>query len=389
MNNFLKRPSSSWTLGLICILSVAVIWTLGTVMKKYLIAKDHNSDVITCLLNSTYVLQFITFAAGQAAGRRSRTNEGVEDTGVAQSQRIHLTRHPEGALQPLSKTLKVALLIFPIWMLAQMTYNSGISLTSITTSTVVASTSIIWTYVASRLFLHEQVSRRKTLGVCLCVAGNLLLIVPQLGGHLHASAQGEAPHALQGFSEQLFGTLLCAMSAMAYAGYTTMIKKWVTDDVSVVLFFACIGLYSLIIALPCSALITGGQHTFASMGARDVLLLLLTGVVDNVLGQYLWAKGVLYTSGTVATVGMSLTIPLSIVADLCEGTRVNGYQLLASATVVAGFVVIYPSEPGSRDDSSMEEPLNNVVGSHNSTDGLLLSTGSSINEAVTYNYFNG
>eukprot|EP00397_Hematodinium_sp_SG-2012_P039243 GEMP01042817.1.p1 GENE.GEMP01042817.1~~GEMP01042817.1.p1 ORF type:complete len:144 (+),score=33.59 GEMP01042817.1:638-1069(+) len=139
---------------------------------------------------------------------------------------------------------------------------------------------------------------------------------------------------------------------MGYAAYTTMIKKWITEDCSVVLFFACIGLYSLLIALPLASIIE--PDALMALSSNELLMATGIGLVDNVLGQYLWAKGVLWTSGTVATVGMSLTIPLAIVADIWQHTALSVFQFLASAAVVAGFVVIYRPLPKRAE----EEPLN-------------------------------
>ena len=43
--------------------------------------------------------------------------------------------------------------------------------------------------------------------------------------------------------------------------------------------------------------------------------LVLSGLSDNVLSDYLWARSVVLTSPTVATIGMSVTIPLAMLSD--------------------------------------------------------------------------
>jgi len=428
----ISTPSSRWTLGLLCIISVAFVWTFATVMKRYFISSSGHSShaaVITCILNSTYTLQFVTLAAGAAFERRRKVEREAEQqhhggqsensstTTTEQQQqhgqnrnsihnyRIHLAaeRGPTIGRPIVNRTLKISLLIFPIWIASQLTYNKGITLTSITTSTIVSSTSIIWTYLASTIVLNDPASGRKSCGVGLCVLGNILLICPQLPstrshirGHAHFMKEQDVggmfsyghthskgyttimvdthlnTHVEHSTGDHLMGILLCAFSAMGYAAYTTMIKLWIIpDQASLVLFFACIGLYSLTIALPGASLLDPSAFSSSSISLRDLLALLLVGVIDNVLGQYLWAKGVLYTSGTVATVGMSLTVPLSIVADLCQGTSVNGIHFLASVTVIAGFMVIYTPSDGDGDEGDgligeltminddVVEPLNN------------------------------
>jgi hypothetical protein len=43
-------------------------------------------------------------------------------------------------------------------------------------------------------------------------------------------------------------------------------------------------------------------------------------IFDNVVADYLWARAVILTSPTVATVGLSLTIPLAFISDFFVGT---------------------------------------------------------------------
>ena len=72
---------------------------------------------------------------------------------------------------------------------------------------------------------------------------------------------------------------------------------------------------------------------FTAVESLDILtwpvggLLVCKGLFDNVLSDYLWAQAVLLTSPAVATVGMSLTVPLAIVSEAilprewCAATR--------------------------------------------------------------------
>lgn len=222
--------------------------------------------------------------------------------------------------------MSIAAIIFPVWIMSQLTYNAGVARTSITSSTVASSTSVIWTYLASVFYLRESGTRRKVLGVALCFVGNCILVVPDMTHKSHEQAG--------------VGTLLCIASAIGYAAYTTMIKLWVTEDVSLLLFLACIGTCSMCVALPFAPLVDPQWH----LGVKTLAAILCVGLIDNVLGQYLWAKGVLYTSSTVATAGMSLTIPLALVADICTGHGLDMIHLLASASVLAGFMLMYRPE---------------------------------------------
>ena len=55
---------------------------------------------------------------------------------------------------------------------------------------------------------------------------------------------------------------------------------------------------------------------------------------------------VLLTSPVIATIGLSATIPFSIVSDLAQGNAVTLPQYLASAAVVGGFVLVTKGRTG-------------------------------------------
>ena len=67
------------------------------------------------------------------------------------------------ATEPLEKVksscLQVAgLIIAPLWFFAQWTYAAGVASTSVTASTVISTTSVVWTLLGSIVFLKEKVT---------------------------------------------------------------------------------------------------------------------------------------------------------------------------------------------------------------------------------------
>lgn len=73
--------------------------------------------------------------------------------------------------------------------------------------------------------------------------------------------------------------------------------------------------------------------------------LVLSGLADNVLSDYLWARSVLLTSPTVATIGMSITIPLAMISDsLLAGTAApsgpDAVAVVGAALVMVGFCLV-------------------------------------------------
>ena len=124
----------------------------------------------------------------------------------------------------------------------------------------------------------------------------------------------------QGSSTPL-GISLALGSAFMYGAYTVTLRKAAPESASVPfnlrVLFGFVGLFNLILLGPVVAVLhaTGvedlGPLTWDLLG-----LIICKGLVDNVLADLLWAQAVLLTSPTAATVGLSLTVPLAMIADM-------------------------------------------------------------------------
>ena len=67
---------------------------------------------------------------------------------------------------------------------------------------------------------------------------------------------------------------------------------------------------------------------------------LISGLLDNVLSDYLWAKAVLLTTTTVATAGLTIQIPLAALVDTLIGNAPNAIDYIGAAAVMVGFAGI-------------------------------------------------
>ncbi len=76
--------------------------------------------------------------------------------------------------------------------------------------------------------------------------------------------------------------------------------------------------------------------------AEAVGFILLLAVGANFVSEYLWARSMLLTTPTVATVGLSMTIPLAYASDIVIGAPGAGSIMagVGAVLVIAGFVFV-------------------------------------------------
>ncbi len=67
----------------------------------------------------------------------------------------------------------------------------------------------------------------------------------------------------------------------------------------------------------------------------------LDGIFDTAVADFCWAKAIVYTSPTIATIGMSITIPLALITDFLIFHDVpSGLSIGGALLVVVGFVLV-------------------------------------------------
>jgi len=187
----------------------------------------------------------------------------------------------------------------------------------------------MFTFVLSMYILRENFSWYKVLGVCLCMTGNI------------ATVFSDSSLSTQ---DSVFGDIVALLSAVMYGVYTTTVRKQIPDEnrLSLTLFFGFLGLMSFLVLLPIvlflhfSAIVSLADLTWEIFG-----LLILKGLFDDVISDYLWARAMILTTPTVATVGLSLTVPFAIISDMIfHQIYPSIVTISASILVIAGLTLI-------------------------------------------------
>lgn len=230
--------------------------------------------------------------------------------------------------------------VAPLWYLAQLTFNASLRSTSVTSNTLLSSTAVLFTYLLSVVVLGERFALWKLGCIALLMGGSSSVTV----------ADVLASTTRSGVRNTLWGNALCLLSAVLYGAYTVIMRRMLGEDegTSVLLFFGCMGMAIFLgvgLVLATAKLLLGA--TLGTLRAATFGEVVLKGLLDNVLSDYLWARAILLIGPTLATAGLALQVPLAVIADamLKNPAWLNApgpfvLTALGGSAILAGFLIM-------------------------------------------------
>ena len=308
--------------------------------------------------------------------------------------------------------ISMATKVAPLWFTSNYFYALSLEWTTIASSTVLASMGSLFAFgfATCSSFGDEKITKAKLLGVALCFVGGVATTYTDVARenkegdvdvnddlvlvdahYYYGRYLRHSPHIVTiDNPSSVWGDLAGLVSAIGYGAYTVLLRHLCPKDekrMSMQLFFGYVGLLNMVILLPGALWVlfsssqeddesghqtnldnntnetsntpqentTSSSHTTITWSI--FLFLILKGLLDNVLSDYLWARAVILTSATVASVSVGLTIPMAFVADILMGnedTHSKG-QIVGAVLVLFGFVFVnLDGEGGSRRDESTD-----------------------------------
>ena len=193
----------------------------------------------------------------------------------------------------------------------------------------------------------EKFTGRKFLGVIASLLGIILISRVDLSATDDPSAGHDGSGSTfppKSAGEIALGDAMAAFSAVMYGVYTVVLKRQVGDEsrVNMQLFFGLVGVFNMFLLWPGFVLLhLTGVEPFALPDTRRVWMIILINALSSLLSDICWAYAMLLTSPLVVTVGLSLTIPLSLVGQIfLQGEYATPLYWVGATVVFVSFLVV-------------------------------------------------
>ncbi|TKA78685.1 hypothetical protein B0A55_04497 [Friedmanniomyces simplex] len=249
----------------------------------------------------------------------------------------------------LPATARLSLEFCLLWFLANYFVAACLKYTTVASSTILTSTSSVFTLLFGSLSGVERFTLRKLLAVCASLTGIILISSVDLSGqNTDDEHRGDFPEKT--LREVAIGDALALLSAVLYGIYAVFLKRRIADEsrVNMPLFFGLVGLFNVLLLWPGFIILhLTGAETFEVPPSKWVTTVIMCNSTASLISDLAWAYAVLLTSPIVVTVGLSMTIPLSLIGQtLLNSQTASPLYWVGAAVVVLSFIFVNQEEKG-------------------------------------------
>jgi solute carrier family 35 protein F5 len=294
---------------------------------------------------------------------------GMEDDHPMMASQAWTINQSKMAPLTMVETFRLAFEFCFIWFAANYFVAACLEFTTVASGTILTSTSSIWTLLIGTLWGVEIFTLKKLFGVLASLAGIMLISSVDFSGSNNEN-RGSFPH--KSLKEVAVGDSMAFLSAILYGLYAVVMKKRMGNEarVNMPMFFGMVGLLNLIIMWPGFIILHyTGMETFELPPTRRILTIILVRSApprlqphtnniqinssSSLISDFCWAYAMLLTSPLIVTVGLSMTIPLSLIGQMLIHGQYSGVLYWVGATIVlCSFIFINREE--TKDEEAAE-----------------------------------
>ena len=376
-------------LGLACLICVVLIWNFSSYLVKTVYSNFRGPFFLTFFGNSLFALYlpgllvFRRYFRNQTRNVEVRNYSMLEEeendlpirngnnnnnNNIANIDNNNSTLNPHtwnSSFESLKskQVFHASLIIAPLWFTSNFLYNLSLLETSVSSSTMISGTSCIFTFCLAYYWKREQFNWYKVLSIFLTIFGMALVIASDSNDKYNrgtctynglsnssssSSNNNNNNNKNQDISKEvspsLLGDLFAFIAAIFYALYIVNIDTKLEKNNSfedLALFLGYVGLLGFVFCSPIVLILSvTGVENLSELPIGTLFMVFCKGLFDNVLSDLLWAKAVILTSPTVSTIGINMTIPLSIISDWFCGKTLLFAHFLGAISMTSGFILI-------------------------------------------------
>ncbi|KAI9278681.1 hypothetical protein BDA99DRAFT_492858 [Phascolomyces articulosus] len=299
--------------------------------EELIMREDPTADYLTT--NNNEPNRRSSLASDENEAQRSSFIVNEEESGRSSHDRLNTI-----------ETIRLSLMFCILWFCANYTTNASLAYTSVGSSTILSSTSGLFTLAIGALFRVEKLTLIRVAAVAVSFGGVVLVSYSD-----QESATKEPPKEptaeIAEASAPLIGDFLALAGAFFYGCYTTLLKRRIGDEsrINMPLFFGFVGAFNVLLLWPIFPILhwTGLETFEIPHGGILWATLLLNAFIGTFVSDYLWLLSMLMTSPLVVTLGISLTIPLALMGDVIFKHIIPNLQYAAGAVLVlVGFFAV-------------------------------------------------
>ena len=316
-----STTSRDHALGVALIVIVALLWVGSSQLIQSILGSggDFNKPFFLTYFTTT---MFSVMLAGFS--RRSWRAELYAPSGRdAKSNTRENSKHP--TKYNARDVAQVAMMVGPPYVVANYLFALGLSRTTASSSSAISQ--------LSSLFLLAMSA----------YSGVAKFSWPKLGASIITIAGAAIISRADGKHGYFVGDVLTLFGAMVFGIYTSVLEANAPKGkVNVGMMWGLIGLFNAcFLWVPLPILSMTGVEPFSLPSRHALVLLVLNALCGSVLSEYVWTKGLQYSSGLISTIGLSLTVPISLVVDTVTGKiKITLSYVVGVLLVLSGFVIV-------------------------------------------------
>jgi drug/metabolite transporter (DMT)-like permease len=212
------------------------------------------------------------------------------------------------------------------WILYQITFISGLNLTSAGNGALIMASAPIWTAIIARFMGYDRLSRLSWFGLLVSIAGTATVV-----------ALGTAAISLS--AEFLLGNMVILVAAVFWGAYTAMTRPMVAKHSPLALTVT-----SLLIALPLLFLYSiphWGEVDWGRITLGYWIAIFCSGALSTGIAIVFWNNSV-RSLGASHTAAYGNVVPLVALFSsyLILGNEIVPAQLIGGTLIVGGLVIM-------------------------------------------------